>query len=243
VLGAVDEGAVEKLLGIGILVQVAACMVIGGRLLRLAGRTREAPELFLGGAFLLLGAVGYPLSIVARGGTFGEHSAWALLAALGAQDLACICMIVATWRTFHADRVGLWAVCGASLAAVSGSLIAGAVTGSPDAGFAYYVGFAVRMGSFTWAAFESLAYYRRLRRRQRIGLGDPVVLDRFRLWTISTFSIVAGFAVFLGARLLGGNVGTSAVVLLATSAVGVVGGTSMWLAFFPPAGYLRRVGA
>jgi hypothetical protein len=231
----------EKLLGIGIVVQVVACAVVGVRLLRLASRTREAPEFFLGGAFLLLGALGYPMSIVARGGALGQASTGLLLTALAAQNLASLCMIAATWRTFHAERSGLWLVLAAAALAVSVSLIAGGVSGAPDQGAAYYLAFTVRMGSFTWAAFESLRYYRILRRRLRIGLGDLVVADRFRLWTISTFSIVGGFGVFLGARLLAVDVGTNPVVLLATSLVSVVGGISMWLAFFPPAGYLRRV--
>ena len=73
-----------------------------------------------------------------------------------------------------------------------------------------------------------------------LGLVDPVVADRFRLWSISTTTITLGFVVFLAGRLLTENVGETAWVLGATSLVGLVAGSTMWIAFFPPARYLRR---
>ena len=46
---------------------------------------------------------------------------------------------------------------------------------------------------------------------------------------------------FLAGRLLTENVGSTPWVLVTTSVVGVVGGACLWLAFFPPAPYLRWV--
>ena len=99
--GGDGEQAVEKLLGLGIVVQIVACGVVGTRLLILATRTRQAPELLLGAAFLLLGVVGYPLAIAARAG--GDPSTGLLTTALAVQNVACLCMYATTWRTFRAD--------------------------------------------------------------------------------------------------------------------------------------------
>ena len=227
----------EKLLGIGIVFQVVACAVVGFRLALLSGRTRQAPELFLGASFLLLGAIGYPLSIVARSGAAGDLAGSLLLGALTVQNLACFCMFLTTGLTFHPGarfvRRGL-VVVGTLFAA---SLVGSYASSGIDDGPWYYLGFTLRAGAFAWAAIESHRLGRRLQRRLRIGLGDVVVADRFRLWTISTAAITAGFAVFLAGRLMGVNVGTSPPVLIATSLVSAVSGTSMWLAFFPPARY------
>ena len=79
-----------------------------------------------------------------------------------------------------------------------------------------------------------------MRRRLVVGLADPVVVDRFRLWAVSSSAITAGFLVFYMGRLWAENVATSVPVLTATSVVGLVAGVSMWLAFVPPAAYLRQ---
>jgi hypothetical protein len=230
-----------KLLGVGVLFQVVACAVVGVRLLWLAARTRQAPELFLGASFLLLGAIGYPLSIVARSGAAGEHSEILLLAALAAQNLACFCMFATTALTFHPEARLMRGVLAMAAVGFAASLAGSHLSGRIDVGPWYYLGFSLRAGAFAWAASESYRLGHRLRRRLRIGLGDVVVADRFRLWTISTVAIMTGFAVFLAGRLLGVNVGTHPPVLVATSLVSIVSGTSMWLAFFPPARYTTWV--
>lgn len=230
----------EKLLGVGIVAQVIACSVVGTRLLLLAARTRQAPELLLGTSFMLLGGVGYPLAILARAG--GDPSSGLLPIALGVQNAACLLMYAATWRTFRAGSRAPGAALGVIALGFGASLVAG-TSGAADAGPGYYLGFTLRVGAFAWPALESFRHYRMFRRRLRIGLGDPVLTDRFRLWTISTGAIVLGFAVFLAGRLLGANVGTNPVVLASTSLVSLVAGTTMWLAFVPPARYLKRLTA
>ena len=74
-------------------------------------------------------------------------------------------------------------------------------------------------------------------------LTDETVVDRFRLWSISNIGISLSFAVFLAGRLFTENVGQAPWVLICTSVVGLVSGTAMWLAFFPPQRYLRRFAA
>jgi hypothetical protein len=242
--------AVEKWLGAGVLLQLLACAVVGAKLLGLARRTRQIPELSLGLAFLLLGAVGHPLAIAARMGPPGEQSAVWLTLALTAQNAASFAIYVMNWQTFHkgsrivagvvaATALGFFASGAAPWWAAPGSALASGV----DAGPAYYLGFGLRFGAFLWAAVDSIRYFRLLGRRQKLGLADPVVVDRFRLWSISTVCICAGFAVFLAGRLLPGQSSLSPWVLACTSVVAGASGVAMWLAFFPPRPYLARVAA
>jgi len=234
---------VEKLLGAGILAMVLACGVVGSRLLWLSTRTRQSPELLLGAAFVLLGVIGYPLAIAARGGPGGEPSPGLLLLALGVQNLACLCIYANTWRTFHADRRWPALLCGAVGLGFAASQIGAVASADPDGGPWYYLGFTLRVSGFAWAAWESRRYHDMMQRRLRLGLADPVVADRFRLWSLSTLGIVVGFGIFLVGRLTTENVGTAPFVLAATAVVSLGSALSMWLAFVPPAAYRRRVAA
>lgn len=237
----------ESLLGLGVLALVFSATVVGLRLLGLARRTRELPELALGVSFLTFGAVGYPLSIAARRGVaLGFLDSGDLLAAAWtSQDIASLAVALATWKTFRAHHAGLrWFVVGLAAAYVAsqvGHALTVGFAGARDGGGWYYVGFTARAIPFIWAAAEAARYARLQRRRLRLGLADPVVADRFRLWAISSGTIAVGFGIFLGGRLLVQDVVSSTPVLLLTSAVGLLSGITMWMAFVPPAWYLRRV--
>lgn len=232
----------ERALGLGIAVLIAADAVVGLRLLHLAWRTHRVPELAFGLSFILLGVVGYPLSIVARGGAGSEGL---LAAALTAQNLACLATYVATWKSFRPTdglAAGFVALMATAFAAslLGDSLAAGAFT-LRDGGPWYYLGFWARALAFFWSALEALRYHGMLRRRLVLGLADPVISDRFRLWGIASLAISAAFLVFLAGRLWTPNVASSPVVLSITSVAGVVAGVAIFLAFCPPAAYLRRI--
>ena len=235
-----------QLLGLGVVVMVVADGVVGARLLLLARRTRRLPELCFGLSFLSLGVLGYPLSIVARKAALSGVPVPELLpTALFFQNFASLAMFVATWQTFRPaarwPRHVVWAgiaVFGASL--LGDSVMAGTWV-LRDGGAWYELGFWARAGTYIWAAAEAGGYYGAMRRRLRLGLADPIVTDRFRLWTISSCAISAAFLVFYMGRLWAENVATSVPVLSATSIAGLVAGVTVWLAFVPPAAYLQRV--
>lgn len=241
------EAEVASLLGAGIGIMIVADAVVGTQLLRLFLRTRRLPELLLGSAFLLLGAVGYPLSIAARRLAAESASAEALLgAALSVQNLACAAVWLFTWLCFRrASRVaGLWA--GVGIAALGAHVLAellGLDARGWDGGWAYGIGFAGRAGAFAWATLESALCYRRLRRQRALGIADPVVVDRMLLWTLANAAPSVAFAVFLGGRLASVDVATAPIVLAPTSVLGVIAGVCIWLAFVPPRAYLARVTA
>jgi len=101
---------------------------------------------------------------------------------------------------------------------------------------------------------ESAAYHARMQRRALLFLADPVVTNRFLLWTVWTGGLtllpVAVTAVRVMELLaaieagasLGGALGSSSsgsllairgVALLVVPVIAV----SLWLSFFPPRGY------
>jgi hypothetical protein len=134
----------------------------------------------------------------------------------------------------------LWLSAAAFVASLVGDSIVAGTWVLRDGGAWYELGFWVRAGSYAWSAAEAGRYYGLMRRRLAVGLADPVVADRFRLWAISSSAITAAFLVFYMGKLWAENVATSVPVLAATSAVGLIAALSMWLAFVPPAAYLRR---
>jgi len=236
------------LLGLGALAMIGADTVVGVRLLLLAWRTRELPETTLGLAFLLLGAIGYPLATAARRELLPTDAGNAALMAAGllAQNLACLAMYLNTAATFRAGARWARVLGGAAAAGLAASYAgqAAATRFAPHAtGVAYYLGLAIRAGAFAWSASEGLRYYTRARRRLRLGLADPVVTNRFLLFGLGTAGVFAAFVIFWIGQLTTANVAESTWVLAATSVVGIVSAVATWLAFLPPAAYLRRIQA
>jgi len=232
-------------LGLGILVQIVADAVVGVRLLALGRRTRQLPELAFGSACLLLGVVGLPLSIAGRNGAIHDPGLAGVFLATGFafQDVASFLLFLGTWRIFREGRGwarGLVVLAGlAFIASWIGQALTVGYRGGIDSGFWYEVGFAARAGAFVWAGLESFLYHQLLRRRQKLGLADPVVADRLRLWFLCNAGIVLAFGVFLWARALGLHPAATPWVLATTSLVGIGSGMALWLAFSPPPAYLR----
>jgi len=237
-----------QILGIGVLVMIVADGVVGARLLLLARRTRQLPEFCFGISFLFLGVIGYPLSIAARKAAMAGTPVPELLpSALFIQDLASLAMFIATWQTFRPKerwpRHVMWAGVAVFVASTFGDSVMAGTWQFRDGGVWYELGFWARAGSFIWAAVEAGRYYGTMRRRMKLGLADPVVTDRFRLWTISSCAIAAAFLIFYLGRLWAENVATSVPVLMTTSIAGLIAGITVWLAFVPPDSYVKRVRA
>jgi len=219
-------------------------LVVGVRLLMLARRTRELPELAFGTGFVLLGAIGYPLATVARGIALDapETGGPLLLAAIGTQDLACFAIYVAVARVFRPTSALAKGCVAAAAALLALSWIGQVASGAPDGGPFFLVGWAMRGGCFAWSTAEALACFDRMRRRLALGLADPLIVDRFRLWAVANGAITVGFAIFMAGRLAAPpGAGQLPAVTALTSLVGIVAGVALWLAFVPPDAYVRRV--
>ena len=227
---------------------VLASLVLGGRLMLLARETRGMPEFVLGFGLFLMGGLGYPLMGIAqqatgldlgvRVGLIVTHMAFAAVGMTG--------VTLFSRRVFRPTET--WAAWTTPLAAAA--YLALAVAQGLGGGFAEalaargvwyhstYVGTAV-MG---WTGWESLRYHSLMRRRLALGLADPIVVDRFRLWAISMFTAasISTIGVLLQ-RVFGISVNGTTAGHLLVGPLGLVVALALWLAFLPPSGYLARV--
>ena len=223
-------------------------LVVGARLLDLARRTGELPEFAVGLAFFSMGGIGYPLQAVARGA-----EAMDILARTGLAAVAIACMLLGTvaiglfnWRVFRPERTAA----GRAVLALAGGGIACFLWQAADPGFlaaasgrgAGVAGLeALAAVSLAWAALESTAYLRRLRRREALGLADPLVVDRVRLWSLSIVAAQVLNAASIGARACGLDLATWRYGGVVIGPLGLVAAVSMALAFLPPERYRRFV--
>lgn len=222
--------------------------LMGLRLLLLARRTREIPELALGLCLVMIATVGYPLSIVSalhQDAGAGVRLALYLLTA-GTVDVGIVAVLIFTRKVFRPEA-GL-ASAGVWLGALSLALIvllnSRVLLASPDAEvFAErarglgVLGFGIYSSAFVWTALESLAWWRRLTRRAALGLADPVVANRFGLWALWGAGMAAGSTVNGVCMALGLTI-HHPVPLLFAALCGLANSAILFLAFFAPSGYL-----
>jgi len=238
----------ESFAAVGGGVLVVASLVVGLRLIALARRTRELPELVMGLGLFLMGGVSYPLTVLAfHAESLGIPARSALLAgymvlnSLGMTALACF-----TRRVFRPRAP--WSA--AAVVAVAAGYGAAAIVQVMGPGLEELVrtqkgpwnaSLFVAVATPLWAGGESLLYHRKLRKRLALGLAEPVVVDRFRLWCLAMWSASAMTSLSIGLERMGISVTASAAGGLVLGLLGLVVGGSLWLAFFPPEAYLRRV--
>ncbi len=226
--------------------------VVGARLVALARRTRGAPEFLAGMGLLCLAVLAHPFSALGRlPGLMGTPAGTTLFGIGLGTTAAGIGLVYAfTWKVFRpADR---WAAAVVALAAGLATLeCAGLLWATSGGGTMQEVLPRARpwtiaicltlSGGFGWTAIESLAYHAKLRRRLALGLADPVVVDRVRLWGLSglTAGVLGAHIAWLAWR--GGMVLHDPSALLVTSLAGIATSVLWYLAFLPPDAYLRRV--
>jgi hypothetical protein len=239
---------------------VVGSAVVGLRLLWLAHRTGEAPELLLGGAILGTAVLGYGTliaSLLLRGGfTTDPARATNLAAFLTGTGKVCHDAGVTLFLAFvlKVFRPGVrWArgVAGTALLFLWGGVLWGGlhgsfrveVVGSP----AWLCEYAVIWAYPVWMVLESFRYWGLLRRRTALGLADPIVTNRFLLWgTGSLFTALATWVASAPYALAQDSAALAAItpaVRVITAAAGVVSVGCSYLAFVPPAWYLRRMRA
>lgn len=231
---------------------VGSCSVVGLRLLSLARRNRGLEEGLCGAAFVLIALLGYPLGIASGNGmgTVGDTSV--PLFAIGGvfTNAGLACFYVFTWKTFRPGE--RWAA-GVALLGSAG-LVAGwawsvgALLAAVPEAHSFRVTHAgsqvlqvFSTACFAWTAVEGVREARRARRRAAIGLADPLVADRFRLWGVFGVSTTLLTLVFAAVQLTGISPAESTLVHLSSAVFGAVSGGSVLLAFVPPARYVAWV--
>lgn len=209
-------------------------VAVGCRLLLVASRSRELPELAIGLAMLLevVSAVSWA---VAPHGPSGQ-----LVSSLAA-SLSVLCMAVFVPYTFSPGRV--WSRGAATLLVLG--VAAGLVLATASGGWGaadFYVRFgwvfsAARALVFGWAAVAAARSRSALRRRARLGLSHPLTASRVGFWSLSAGVASVSYAVPLFVLVTGtaGAVGISPVSALLAVGASVF----MWLAFYPPQAYVE----
>lgn len=235
---------------LGYLAFVAACTAVAVRL-TLAGIRRQAlPELSLGLGFLLSGCVGFLLMIapMLAPGLDPQTLARVGIAGQGVSSAGFLGLY-----TFNTVVFAPGSRPAVALSAAGCLLLAIGVIGGASAGIEsffrldspwHWCTFAGRSGAFLWSAVAGLRQHALARRRQAIGLADPVVANRFLLWGLfGVFATTLNTVGMLGTWLADEAGQPPLLIALAVSVLGIGAATCMWLAFFPPVAYLRRLRA
>ncbi len=229
-------------LGFGVFFGVS--LAVGVRVLARAWRTERAPELLIGLALLGILPLGFGLQTLAL--ALIRHPAAEALATGGAGALAIglWAQLAFNWLVFRRGSSIAAIVTGVLSVAVGVQLLAQPLHGSfLEAAQNLKMGAprsALQVAALGWGAVEALVYWARLRRRRRLDLADPGVLNRFLLCGLSTGSACLGGAIGLAHSLATGRSPSESPALLATlCASGGAAALTAWLAFDPPRGYLR----
>jgi hypothetical protein len=220
------------------------------RMLRLARRTRAIPELLLGAGLILGGMLGGPLEAAGMSVRTELGPAVAAPLLLVGKILALagiVCHSCFIWRVFRPRAKWAAVLAGFIIAVGVAGLVGHAVNGAFVTAEIPIVWFcadlAGRAGVSAWLVFEGAAYYRSMKRRLALGLADPVVTNRFLLWSFSgAFTIVMLLTsvppFFLNPR---ENVLVITADLMIFCLAGICISTLYFLTFFPPMAYRRRL--
>ena len=227
-----------------------ASLVFGIRLCLLARRTGELPERLLGISFL-------------TGGFLANTIGWILYTPLKPQgplytvvlvllrlcvSLACSLLLVMAWKVFRPNA--RWAKL---LVQVMSAILATYVIrdvlipGPPSVDRLvrhplHWVQFVAMISPYVWLTWEAARYQAQIRRRWRIGLpADLVVATRMQFWGLGMATEALMFFMLELIRVLGVITGRPISPALMISLLGILCTVSLWLAFFMPASYLRRI--
>lgn len=221
-----------------------ASLVVGARLLGLAASTRQAPELLIGLAVLGIGPVGFGLQTLAA--LAGDSSLGEALAATGACAVAggIWAKLTFNWLVYRRESrlaLGLALLLATAVAAhlLAQPLLGSFLDATRDVRLTAARG-VVQALALAWGSAEAFAYWARLRRRARLGLADPVLVNRFWMWATSAGAAGLGTAIGVAASVATGvDPLRLPAILVSSSAHGLVAAVGMWLAFAPPEAYTR----
>jgi hypothetical protein len=224
---------------------VVVSALVGTRLLLLARRTGAVPELALGLAFFLVGALGYPLGLGAVLPGLPEALARTLFAlSQVATGVGSAAVFVFTRAVFRPEAGwARWFVRGAAclLAVQTAFSVAQALTLDPSRFVEPDLGFSLRQAitafSYAWTALEAFRYRALLLRRLVLGLAEVEVVNRFLLWAIAGIGAFAGSSTMSAVSLVGAMPWQDPLALSAVGLGGLTSAVCAWLAFMPPRAY------
>jgi hypothetical protein len=251
-------GLIEGFHTLATLAFVGGSAVVAARLLGLAHRTRQEPELLLGAAILCSAVLGYGVliaNLILREGVPPEKVPLVSVFLSGAgrvlHDVGVTLFLVFVVRVFRPDAGFAKALAGGMLALLWGGVLVGGwngafryeleAVGRP----AWWCEYAVIWTYPLWSMAEAYRYWGVMRRRATIGLAEPAVANRFFLWgTASLFTALATWTAsipYLYATDLEATASITPAVRILTALAGIGSVSSSLFAFLPPAWYRQRV--
>jgi hypothetical protein len=231
---------------------VLAMLVAAIRCLMLWRRTRRTPELSIGLGFFLVAGLGYPLMALSGigGSSVAELDPWIFGAGLGVISLGVVSLQSFTRQAFRAGQG--WATALVALTFLAAVVICwGSVrsmlTASPEtppveAGQGWLLGVRLLFEAwYVWTAIEGLLEYRQARRRLKLNLSDPIVVNRFLLWGVMGVFLTLNGAVAAWLEWQGASPLVDLAPALVLAANGGVAGLLILLTFMPPQAYVHFV--
>lgn len=226
--------------------------IVGIRLLWLSHKTGGVPERLMGAGLFILLVIYLPMMAVSGMGRLavGELKLGLLAFATVLLWGSFTSLVAFTWKAFRPNAA--WATMltmtlSASVAAAGGALIATLMMAPPEASSfeagKFWTGL-IRIPmliNFVWTGAEGMIAYRMARRRLAIGLGDPIVANRFLLWSIVGVVQVVTQGTGYWLHLMGIGLMASPVGLFVAAVGAMAGSVLMVLAFVPPSAYLRFI--
>lgn len=247
-LDSCSEDFVQVVAALAGIASVLVCWVVSLRLLALARRTGQVPERLIGLGLLLTGGLWSPLTALGRQATAASDDARVALVVLGALAAICgtSCIAIFNWRVFRPGAAWAPVLAGAAGAA----LVAMALAQTLGAGWIDYarhergpwIGVIwVSVAVYAWSSLEAWRQYSMLARRLRLGISDPVVTDRMRIWTFLMVTSFAASLVFAVFQMLRVEVAGTVLGLAMSAAAAALSAVFLLLVFMPPASYLEAV--
>lgn len=233
---------------VSMLLTTLVMLAVGVRLLLVARRTRELPELMFGVAFVASG-VGQTFGQVGQRAIWSDAGPLAVVMnglCLGIVAVGSMALWIVTRRVFNPTARWAGALCwGGCALTLLAWLVRGFggdfVTGEPGSpGHAIHV-FA-RSLLLAWTSLESTRHYRMLRKRLALGLADPMATNQIGLWAVAGYgSLMATLTIGFYSFVVGMHPLDSTGATLGLTALALAISASMWCAFFPPAALRRRI--
>ncbi len=222
--------------------------VVGLRLLRIALRTRKAPETGIGLAVFTLGfgTAGMMVGqILASRGETALGQAMAVLGfALVTAGTAGLYLAIRVIFRPNSPWAAILAFTGSGfmIGAFAWRIVTGGTPTPWDEMTANAVFLAGRAFIYAWGAFESFRYALLLRRRLALGLAEPMAVAQLICWGIASTCIGASVAtISYGTFVLGARPATWPAGISIISGVSLTACLAIWLAFMAPASLRRRV--
>jgi len=217
-----------------------AYVLAGAPLLKLAARSGETPERMLGATFLMMGiSYGFyqgPL-------VFDQlEPLWTPFYFVGRllYDASVITVGFFTRAVFRREEHWAWGLVWASVASIAAGLVVSARYGDweglyPISNPGYWLEFAGQSLPCLWIAVEGFLHFRKSKKRMHFGLSDPMVCNRFLLWSL--FGVMQWATILVLVKMNSEfeiHEKFSASMDALEGAFEMLAILMVWLAFFPP---------